>query len=316
MTTLTARFHQSLLAAALMLCVAWPTAPAGAQEVDLFTYKAAEPGPRFDAPEKAVDAFKAALTGNDFDGLARLMGLDPAKLRTSEGVMDTFERMKTDAAETVTVEAPAEDRRIIDLGRESWPFPFPLRRDGKGEWSFDTEAGIEEIINRRVGENELEAIETARAYVEAQRDYAGEDRDEDGVLEYAQKLISADGRTDGLYWPPDSGFGESPAGDSIDEAALEKAKQGRGYFGYRFRILPGQGANVAGGRYDYVINGNMIAGFGLIAWPVTYGQTGVNTFLVNQSGIVYEKDLGPNTAGIVQGIRRFDPDKTWTISKE
>jgi hypothetical protein len=301
------------------VAVAWgvvTTLPAAAQSTDLSGYKSAQPAQGFSRPEAAVDAFKAALAANDFDALARLVGLDPSKLRSSEGVMDTFERMKRDAATSVAVEAPAEDRRIVDLGGEQWPFPFPISRDSKGVWAFNTEAGIEEIINRRIGENELEAIDTARAYVEAQKDYASEDRDGDGVLEYAQKLISADGQADGLYWPADAGFGDSPAGASINQAALEKAKQGQGYFGYRFRILTGQGPNVAGGRYDYVINGNMIAGFGLIAWPVAYGQTGVKTFVVNQAGIVYEKDLGPDTAAIAAGIRRFVPDKSWTITND
>jgi hypothetical protein len=183
-----------------------------------------------------------------------------------------------------------------------------------GKWSFDTIAGLEEVINRRIGENELEAIETARAYIEAQRDYAMEDRDADGVLEYAQKLVSSDGQTDGLYWPVEQGDGESPAGAFVSEQQLRKAKEkGDGYFGYRFRILRAQGNNIAGGRYDYVINDNMIAGFGLIAWPVKYGETGVKTFAVNQAGIIYEKDLGPNTSALVRDIARFNPDKSWDV---
>jgi hypothetical protein len=303
------------MASIVALAALLPLPPALAQETSLFDYKAAEAPQTFDDPSKAVDAFKSALAANDFDALAKLVGLDPAKLRSSEGVTETFDKIRQRAAEKIEVDDAGADRKIIDVGKELWPFPFPLTaKDGK--WAFDTDAGLEEIINRRVGENELEAIETARAYVEAQRDYASQDRDGDGVLEYAQKLISSDGQTDGLYWPTDEVNGESPAGDSINEAALEKAKQGQGYFGYRFRILKGQGANVAGGRYDYVINGNMIAGFGLIAWPVTYGETGVNTFLVNQAGIVYEKDLGPRTSVIVDTIARFNPDKSWKLSEE
>jgi hypothetical protein len=307
----------ALLSSAIALSVsaALPSPPPARQD-SLFAFKAAAAAPSFDSADKAVDAFKAAATANDFDALARLIGLDPAKLRASEGVMETFDEIRKGAAEQVTVEEPGADRRIIDVGKAVWPFPFPVVKNAAGTWSFDTEAGIEEIINRRVGENEEQAIETARAYVEAQRDYASEDHDGDGVLEYAQKLISSPGATDGLYWPKDQGDGDSPAGASIDEAALEKARQGKGYFGYRFKILKGQGANVAGGRYGYVINGNMIAGFGLVAWPVTYGETGVKTFLVNQAGIVYEKDLGTDTEAIASAIERFDPDKSWAISDE
>ena len=140
-----------------------------------------------------------------------------------------------------------------------------------------------------------------------------QDRDGDGVLEYAQKLISTPGETDGLYWPPDQGDGDSPAGNFADQAALEKAKKGEGYFGYRFRILTAQGDNVAGGRYDYVINGNMIAGFALLAWPVKYGETGVATFAVNQQGVVYQVDLGQATESMANAIRRFNPSDDWSV---
>ncbi len=148
-------------------------------------------------------------------------------------------------------------------------------------------------MNRRVGENELQAIETMRAYVDAQEDYASQDRDDDGVKEFAQKLVSSKGTTDGLYWPTDDVNGESPAGD-LDQSELDDATKGEGYFGYKFKILTGQGDQIAGGAYDYVINGNMIAGFGLIGWPAKYGETGVKTFVVNQHGIVYDIDLGPS----------------------
>jgi hypothetical protein len=244
--------------------------------------------------------------------VAKLLGLDPAKLAKAKNIKDTFESIRERAAKLFSIREDGE-QRVIVLGDEVWPFPFPVRKTGEGKWAFDTEAGIEEIINRRIGENELEAIKTVRSYVDAQKDYASEDRDDDGVLEFAQKLISSDGKTDGLYWPADQGDGDSPAGPFVSEQQLSKAKAGNGYFGYRFRILTGQGDNVAGGRYDYVINGNMIAGFGLIAWPVKYAETGVETFVVNQAGLVYQKDLGPNTEAIAKGIVRFNPDKRWEI---
>jgi hypothetical protein len=181
-----------------------------------------------------------------------------------------------------------------------------------GKWAFDTFAGLEEIENRRIGENELQTIETMRAYVDAQEEYASQDRDGDGVEEYAQKLVSSEGLTDGLYWPTDIENGESPAGN-LDQGELDDAAKGEGYFGYKYRILTGQGDNIAGGAYDYVINGNMIAGFGLIAWPARYGETGVKTFAVNQSGVIYEVDLGPATADIVKYIDRFNPQDDWAI---
>jgi len=287
-------------------------APTDQMAAGLDAYAADEDPPIFDDPAKAVDDFKAKLAANDFDGLAKLLGLNAEKLKAGEGAMDTFALIREGAARNVVVR-DLEGRKIIQLGDRLWPLPFPITKGEDGKWAFDTYVGLEEIVNRRVGENELEAIDTVQAYVDAQKEYASQDRDADGVLEYAQKLISTPGQTDGLYWPADQGDGESPVGDAISEAALEKAKAGQGYFGYRFRIVTSQGDNIAGGRYDYVINGNMIGGFALIAWPVSYAETGVKTFVVNQQGIVYERDLGPSTEQIVPFIDRFDPDDKWDV---
>jgi hypothetical protein len=312
--TITRALASAALGVSLLLGVPTLTPPAFAAALGLDQYVNGASTP-FADPDAAVAAFKATLAANDFDGLAKLLGLDAAKARTAEGIMDRFAEIRDAAARLLAVEGDG-DQRILNLGDKVWPFPFPLRKGKDGLWSFDTRAGIEEIVNRRIGENELQAIATTRSYVDAQRDYAADDRDADGVLEYAQKLVSGEGQTDGLYWPMEQGDGDSPAGAFVSQAALDKAKAGDGYFGYRFRILRGQGENIAGGRYDYVINGNMIAGFALIAAPVTYGETGVSTFAVNQAGTVYEKDLGPDTAAIVKGIVRFNPDKTWKIVKD
>ncbi len=154
-----------------------------------------------------------------------------------------------------------------------------------------------------------------RLYVQAQEDYQTLDRDADGVREYAQKLISTEGQTDGLYWPIEQGDGEGPVGPSIDTGALEKAKDD-GYFGYKFRILKHQGGNVEGGDYDYVINGNMIGGYALMAWPARYAETGVNTFAVNQAGIVHERDFGVDTENIVAGIKSFNPNDSWSVVED
>jgi hypothetical protein len=308
-------FRSAALSTVVFLSMASFAAPveAATEELDSYIGSAA---PSFDSPDAAVTAFKSALAADDFDGLAKLLGLDPAKLKAREGVMDTYAKIREGAAKQVVVRDD-DDRKLLDIGANLWPLPFPLTQDKSGKWAFNTRAGIEEIINRRVGENETEAIASVTAYVEAQRDYAAEDRDGDGVLEYAQKLISTEGKTDGLYWPIEQGDGDSPAGAFINQAEFGKAmKEDSGYFGYRFRILRGQGDNVAGGRYDYVINGNMIAGFGLIAWPVQYARTGVYTFEVNQAGIVYQRDLGPDTEHIVKHTFRFNPNKSWTIVNE
>jgi hypothetical protein len=291
----------------------------------VLTASAAEPGfeqyvgaapEAFADPAAALAAFKAKLSANDFDGTARLLGLDPVALAKADNIKENFAAIRERAARLFSIEEDG-DQRIVLLGDEVWPFPFPLRKDKDGKWAFDTVAGLEEVLNRRIGENETEVLDTARAYVDAQRDYAMEDRDADGVLEYAQKLVSSEGQTDGLYWPMEQGDGDSPAGGFVSEQQLRKAKtKGDGYFGYHFRILRAQGDNIAGGRYDYVINGNMIGGFGLVAWPAKYGETGVKTFVVNQAGLVYEKDLGPKTPAIVSDMVRFNPDKTWEISQD
>ena len=249
----------------------------------------------------------------DLAAVATLLGLDPAKLKTADGIADRLSEMQAAAAKLISVSGEG-DRRIISLGPQVWPFPFPLVKSAKdGKWAFDPKAGVQEIANRRIGENELNAMETARLYVDAQRDYASADHDGDGVLEFARKLISTRGKTDGLYWPPEQGDGESPIGPGLDPGALDKAEAGKGYFGYRFRILERQGKNIAGGPYNYVINGHMIAGFGLIAWPVEYGRTGIMTFEINQSGILYERDFGPSTAEIVQKIHSFNPGSSWKV---
>jgi hypothetical protein len=273
--------------------------------------------PVFDSPAQVVDAFKAALAADDFDKLATLLGLDPKKARAGDGVMDTYAQIRDGAKKQVVVRDDGDDK-ILDIGDKLWPLPFPIVKGNDGKWAFDTYAGFEEIINRRVGENELQAIATMRAYVDAQKEYASADHDGDGVLEYAQKLLSSEGKTDGLYWPPDLGAGDSPAGAAFesDATAVKKAKAGAGYFGYHYRILTSQGPNIAGGKFDYIINGNMIAGFGLIAWPVRYDETGVHTFVVNANGIVYQADLGKNTDAIAAGIKQFNPGDKWEITDD
>jgi hypothetical protein len=181
-------------------------------------------------------------------------------------------------------------------------------RDDDGNWSFDTLAGLQEVVNRRIGENELETIATARAYLDAQQAYAALDRDGDGVREYTQLLVSSDGARDGLFWPASTADGESPGGDF-----LRDAEQRGGYFGYKFRILKSQGEQAPGGSHDYVINGNMIAGFALFAWPANYSESGLNSFLISHHGPIYEADLGVATAAIAPYMERFTPGGDWAL---
>jgi hypothetical protein len=193
-----------------------------------------------------------------------------------------------------------------------------------GGWYFDTEAGKDELLTRRIGRNELAVMPVMRAYVDAQRDYASLDRDADDVLEYAQRLVSSPGNQDGLYWPPAYQGDESPLGPLVAFASAEgynpvQAEEGkeeveRGpYQGYLFKILKQQGKHAPGGKYDYVINGNMIGGFALVAWPAEYGDSGIMTFMVNQQGRIYQKDLGAKTSKIVGKMTQYDPDPSWKI---
>jgi hypothetical protein len=303
-----------LLGAALAAGPLALASPAYAITDELASYVGPEPT-LFDTPEAAIAAFKSAIAKGDIKDISTLLGLDATKVEKAEDITDSLQQIQEATAEGVSVEEE-EDQRVLDLGKQLWPFPFPIVKGEDGKWAFDTVAGLEEIVIRRIGENELHAIETMRLYVQAQEDYSTDDHDGDGVLEFAQRLISGEGLTDGLYWPADQGDGESPVGPSLDMAALDKAKAGDGYFGYKFRILKRQGDNIAGGAHDYVVNGNMINGFALIAWPAKYGETGVSTFVVNQAGVVYERDFGADTDTIVPKILSFNPGDKWDLVED
>lgn len=206
------------------------------------------------------------------------------------------------------------DRRVLLIGEQAWPLPIPLVRD-HGAWRFATEEGIEEIVNRRVGADERNAIGVLRAYLDAQKEYASRDRDGDGVLQYAQKLGSTPGKHDGLYWAADASKGEdlSPFGPLMAESAayFKGHRSGDPYRGYHFRILTRQGKSAPGGAYNYVINGHMIAGFAMVAYPAQYGESGVMTFIVSQAGTIYEKDLGEETPKLAAAMAAFNPDPSW-----
>jgi hypothetical protein len=271
----------------------------------------------FPTPEAAVDALVVALKANDDAALLSIFGDKHKKLViTGDQAYDAAAR--ADAAAKITtfraLDDRGPDRRVLLIGAEAWPLPIPLVREA-GVWHFSTEEGVEELINRRIGNNEHNAIHVLRSYLQAQRDFASIDRDGDGVLQYAQKLASTPGKHDGLYWPADETKGEevSPFGPLIAASSTYRAghKKGDPYRGYHFRILTRQDKSAPGGAYNYVINGRMIAGFAMIAHPDVYGESGVMTFIVNHNGKVYEKDLGRYTTSLSAKIISFDPGAGW-----
>jgi hypothetical protein len=277
---------------------------------DMVEYASGDPSPTFDDPTMLVEVFKAALARNEIVAFAGLLGLQTARVLDDAATLEAYLAIRDGAAKKLEINDQGGSQ-ILVIGEEGWPFPYPMVRDDDNRWSFDTLSGLQEIVNRRIGENELQAIATARAFLDAQRAYASQDRDGDGVREYAQKLVSSEGVTDGIWWPGSLGYAESPGGDF-----LQAAEQRDGYFGYRYRILTGQGKNMPGGSHDYLINDNMIAGYALVAWPASYARSGLHTFLVSHHGTVYAADLGAPTAAIVPHIERINPGEEWIAIAE
>jgi len=276
----------------------------------------------FTTPEAAVDAYMAALKADDDAALIAIFGAEHRDLIiTPDTAANSATRAKLLAAlQAFRVLAErGPDRRVLLIGDQAWPFPVPLVKD-KGAWRFATEDGADEVLNRRIGGNERNAIVVLRAYIDAQRQYASRDRDGDGVLQYAQKLGSTAGKHDGLYWPADAAKGEeaSPLGPLVAESApyLKGHKEGEAFRGYHFKILTRQGKNAPGGAYNYIINGRMIAGFALVAYPARFGESGVMTFIVSNNGRIYEKDLGRNSTAIGLAMTTFDPGPGWKEVKE
>jgi hypothetical protein len=271
----------------------------------------------FATPEAAVDALVVALQANDEATLVAIFG-DGHKNLVVTGDPAHDAAVRAEAATALTtfrvLDERGNDRRVLLMGAEAWPVPIPLVRQGSA-WRFATEEGAEELLNRRIGKNERNALHVLRAYLDAQREYASHDRDGDGVLQYAQKITSAPGKHNGLYWPADLAKGEeeSPFGPLIAKSATYLAghQKDTPYRGYHFRILTRQGKNAAGGPYNYVINGRMIAGFAMVAYPDEYGESGVMTFIVSHNGKVYEKDFGKNTARGGAKMTAFDPGAGW-----
>lgn len=309
MTLINALVSVRRLALALLLAVPLTAAAAGGQQT-------------FATPEAAVDAYIAALKADDDASLTALFGeryrdvvISPdraANSATRAKILAALQRYRM-------LDKVGDDRRILLIGEQAWPLPIPLVRE-QGAWRFASEEGIDEIVNRIIGANERNAITVLRAYLDAQKEYAGVDRNGDGVLQYAQRLGSTPGKHDGLYWPADESKGEqaSPFGPLVAESApyLKGHARGDPYRGYHFRILTRQGKSAAGGAYNYIINGRMIAGFAMVAYPAVYGDSGVMTFIISHNGQIYQKDLGKATATLGAAMREYNPDSSWKKLEE
>jgi hypothetical protein len=270
----------------------------------------------FATPQEAAQALVDAAGQNDTAALLKLFGPqgadivksgDPAEDKDSRVEFARRAREKME----VQMEPSNPNRAVIIAGNQNWPFPVPLIRAKTGQWHFDSARGRVEILARRVGRNELVAIDVCRAYVEAQMEYASRDRDGNGVLEYAQKIVSAPGKKNGLYF---EGEQDNLVPKAFADAAAALAAEGKKplpYHGYYFRVLTAQGPDAPGGARTYIVKGQMIGGFALIAYPAEYGVSGIKTFIVNHRGVVYEKDLGSATPALAPQTTRFNPDKTW-----
>jgi len=271
----------------------------------------------YKTPEAAVDALVATARSGDEKAALVVLGRDGEDIISSgDKVSDDAVRARFvtsyDAKHQITMEG--DKKAILVIGDNDYPFPIPMVRNKTGTWSFDTDAGRREILYRRIGHNELDAIQTSLAYVDAQNDYAAKDRTGAGAGIYAQRFISTPGKKDGLYWPTEQGEEESPLGELFAAASKQGYRAGEGrspYHGYYYKILTKQGPNAVGGATDYIVNGNMIGGFAMVAYPAEYRNSGVMTFVVNYDGTVFEKDLGPDTADIAEHMTSFNPDSTW-----
>lgn len=311
--------------ATVILCL---SSPARAQ---------AEGQQTFSSPEDAMHALVLAVNAKDRTELAKLFGPEYKDLLSGDSVEDNKDLADFDAGlqESAQLQKQNDTSFTVLVGKGNWPFPVPIETEkNPNEWFFDTKDGVQQILDRRIGENELSAIATARAYVVAQWQYFTEDDwGHDGVCAYAQKFVSTPGTRDGLYWDSAEGEPQSPLGSlvaqarsegygpqnrsaSSDDAGTQAASASgprRPFHGYYFKILTRQGANAPGGKYNYIINGNMIAGFALVAYPDKWGNSGVMTFIVNQQGRVYEKNLGPNTDKVAAAVTEYNPDTSWKM---
>lgn len=270
----------------------------------------------FSSPEEAVKALVDANRANNLDELITILGPGSRDLIYSgDEAADRTGREKFLKAynEKNSLQEKSADTMVLCVGADSWPMPIPIVKKGSA-WVFDVSEGKQEILNRRIGRNELYVIDILNAYVDAQHEYATKDCGRSGKVEFAQRIVSTKGKHDGLFWEVQEGEEESPLGPLVAQAAREGYANPnlQPFHGYYFKILNGQGKHADGGAYDYVVNGKMILGFAIIAYPAEYGNSGVMTFMVNQAGTIYQKNLGRDTKRLAESMKVFDPDKTWT----
>lgn len=262
----------------------------------------------YPTPEAAADAFVDSVARHDGDALKAVLGADFRKYVPHRNAEDVTNFLEAWARAHRIVKA-GDAKAWLEAGTHGWTMPIPLVKSAAG-WAFDTKAAPDELRTRRIGKNELAAIEVSLAYTDAQEDYARFDRDRNGRQDYAQRILSSPGKRDGLYWPSKPGEPESPLGSDIAHV-----KPGDGYHGYRYRVLTAQGKDAPGGAKTYVVGGAMTGGYALVAWPVKWGETGVMTFIVSKDGVVYQKDLGAGTDAAARAMTAYNPDAGWTKVK-
>jgi len=271
----------------------------------------------FATPDEAVKALMTAAKAGDTKAMQSILGPGSRDIvQSGDAVADKagLERFVKAYDQASKLEKSGDAKAVLSTGKDGWPFAVPIVKGATG-WRFDAKAGKEEILNRRIGRNELNVIQVLQAVVDAQREYYLRNPQGDKLLQYAQKISSTQGKRDGLYFPTKAGERTSPLGPLVESARAAGYKSEGGkpgpYHGYQFRLLKGQGPDAPGGAYDYVAQGRMIGGFAMIAWPASYGNSGVMTFMVSHDGAVYEKDLGPDTSASAQKVTKFNPDKSW-----
>ena len=327
---ITRRFHLSpstamkihrIAAPILFASVALLGAASPVQAADAPANAPAKKGPptivqtAYATPEEAGRALFEAMKTENLKRIYTILGRGSGKLiYTGDKVADGETRDLFVAAydKSVKFERHGETSVTMLIGANDYPFPFPLVKKPQG-WMFDAHTGAEELVNRRVGENELSAIQTCLAFVDAQREYVLKDRDRNGLLEYAQKIVSTPGTQDGLYWPTAAGQPPSPLGPLAADAAQKGYKEGaNAYHGYKWKILTAQGKDAPGGAYDYIVDGRMIGGFAFAGWPARWGVSGVMSFICNYEGVVYQQNLGRETPAVAEAMKLYNPDPTWT----
>jgi DUF2950 family protein len=271
----------------------------------------------FNTPQEAAEALIQAAASYDVSALLDIFGPDGKDfIASADPVHDktiaAAFAAKANQKNVIVIDPKNKNHAILSIGNDDWPLPVPIVKQ-KGKWHFASKEGRDEILFRRIGANELDAIQICRGYVEAQKEYASEVHDNSKVIQYAQKIISTPGKRDGLYWQNGDGTAGGPIGEAIARAIEEgySTSNPSGYHGYYFKVLKGQGSAAPLGQLDYVIEGIMIGGFALVAVPAEYRVTGVKTFIVSHEGVVYEKDLGPDSLKIAKTMERYNPDKTW-----